>query len=177
MSGTPLSGLTKIFGAKKIKIRKKNPLKSKITIWYSNNTPFDIATAFVEKIIYSDDYDSTRLNIIFIKDPKLCEEIKLLIQHKFKLKSQVLTSKHKEETTYKENVSKMTVLDNIQWLITTNIISIDANIKNKNIGKALMINKYSPVEIKQFSKRFRYKLDIDVDIINQFNNNTSYYWW
>lgn len=69
----------------------------------------------------------------------------------------------------------MTVLDNIQWLITTNIISIDANIKNKNIGKALMINKYSPVEIKQFSKRFRYKLDIDVDIINQFNNNTSYY--
>lgn len=174
MSGTPLSGLSKIFKAKIIKIRKKNPLKSKITICFSNNTPFDIANEFVERTISSLNYDSKKLNIIYIKDTKLCEEINFLITQKHKLTSKVLTSKHKEESTYKEIVSKMTVPIGVQWLVTTNIISTGANIKNKNIGKALMINEYSPIEIKQFSKRFREKLDIEVDVINQFNTNTAY---
>lgn len=46
------------------------------------------------------------------------------------------------------------------------MISTGTNILNDNIGKALMLNEYNPTEIKQFSKRFRKKLDIEIDVLN-----------
>jgi hypothetical protein len=53
----------------------------------------------------------------------------------------------------------------IQFLICTNVISTGTNVENANIGMALMIGEYNPDEIKQFSKRFRDKLDIKVDLV------------
>lgn len=174
MTGTPLSGLVEIFNAKQINILQENPTKAKITVCYSSNKLYDIAIAFIEKIIYSDAYDSKKLNVIYIKDTKLCEKISLALNNLYLLKSKVLSSKHKGEEAYLQIVDEMTVASDIQWLITTNVISTGANIKNKNIGKALMLNEYSPLEIKQFSKRFREKLDIEVEVINSFNPNNSY---
>src|SRR5690606_7605464 len=128
-----------------------------------NITPFEIGIAFANKIYLDENYDDTLLNIIYVKNTSLCEKIAFTLKSKYGLNTKVLTSKHKDESTYKELVEEMTVPSGIQFLITTNVISTGANILNTNIGKALMINEYSPTEIKQFSKRFRMKLDLEVD--------------
>lgn len=168
MTGTPQSGLTEIFDLETIKVSKENALKSIINVCYSTNNPFDIAMAFIEKVAYSDSYDPKSLHIIYLKNTSECEKLAFAIETKG-YKSKALTANHKKEDTYQSIVNNMTIPDDIQFLFTTNVISTGANINNTNIGSALMIDEFSPLEIKQFSKRFRNKLNIEVDVVNRIH--------
>jgi len=85
----------------------------------------------------------------------------------------VLTSDTKTSNEYRMLVEKSLVSKKYQFLITTNVISTGANILNDNIGKALMLYEYDPIEIKQFSKRFREKLDIEIDVVNPTPSDQS----
>jgi len=68
------------------------------------------------------------------------------------------------------NIAKnSTIPEDIQFIITTNVISVGTNIFNTNIGGIAMINEYDPIEIKQFSKRFRKMKNLKIDIANKFS--------
>lgn len=172
MTGTPIKGLNKILNLHTIKVKEEKPIQSKINICFSNSKPFDIAISFAENIITDNHYDSNSLNVIYIKDKKMCEKISYNLNKHMGLNTKILTSQNKEEEHYREIIDEMNVPKSIQFLVTTNVISTGANIHNTNIGKALMINEYNPIEIKQFSKRFRNKLGIEVDVVNSFNPNS-----
>jgi len=165
MTGTPYSGITKILNLSELKIIK-NDIQAKINIQYSNEKNTALALAFAEDCLIQ--FGSNSLNVIYIKDREGCERIKAVLEDNLQCKAFVLTASDKETDVYKD-LSKVSLIQNdINFLITTNVISTGANILNENIGKALMLNEHNPTEIKQFSKRFRNKMDIEIDIINKY---------
>ncbi|GFD92338.1 hypothetical protein KUL156_54100 [Alteromonas sp. KUL156] len=164
MTGTPDTYINKLFNLTHIKVHKENENKANITIYNSQETAVSLAVTFAESTIkeYTTDY----LNTIFINSTNQCEIINDKLQA-LGYKSKVLTSHHKKGETYKELVERMIISDDINFLVCTSVISTGANIKNKKIGKALVLFESNPKEIKQFSKRFRQKLNLDVDVVNK----------
>ncbi|OEY71961.1 DEAD/DEAH box helicase family protein [Salegentibacter salarius] len=164
MTGTPYSGITKILNLSQLKILKED-IKAKVNIQYTNEKDTALSVAFAEYCLnqFGKDY----LNIIYIKNTKKCEIIKQVLERKFDCKAFVLTARRKESKVYKLLELESLIPEDINFLITTNVISTGTNILNKNIGKALMLNESNPTEIKQFSKRFRNKMNIEIDVINK----------
>lgn len=165
MTGTPLGSLDAIFDLYKIKISKNpdNIKNAKIKLLLAENTnAINIAASFVE---YIKKKENKKLNCIYIKSKSNCEKINEYIISKG-YNSKILTSDEKESKVYISIKDLEIIPENIDFLVSTNVISTGTNIHNENVGTCLMINEYNPVEIKQFSKRFRKKLDLDVLVIN-----------
>lgn len=164
MSGTPNLSLVSTLRLHHIKIAKSNEIKAKININFSKSQNIDIARDFAVNAISQ--YGKKSLNIIYIKSIKECNNIcDMLISLGYTAK--VLTSFEKNESTYKSISDIELVPKGIQFIVTTNVISTGANIKNTNIGTALILNEFSADEIKQFSKRFRNKPDIEIEVVNK----------
>lgn len=164
MSGTPNLSLVSTLRLHHIKIAKSNEIKAKININFSKSQNIDIARDFAVNAI--NQYGIESLNIIYIKSIRQCNNIcDMLINLGYTAK--VLTSFEKNESTYKSISDIELVPKGIQFIVTTNIISTGANIKNTNIGTALILNEFSADEIKQFSKRFRNKPDIEIEVVNK----------
>ena len=164
MSGTPPAGIIKILGLRHIKLTNNPPpLKAKITLSPSKRSKIDLAVEFARTAVYKNGLNS--LNIIYIKDIRKSVEIAYILKG-FNITAKVLNSGEKKGSLYLSIAKNLLVPEDIQVLVTTNIISSGANIMNENVGDALMIDEYSPAEIKQFSKRFRNKLDMEVTVSN-----------
>jgi len=167
LSGTPYGGLKHFLNLKELKI-KSEMINSKIGIQYSSNSTLSEAVHFGKYCIST--YGNKSVNFIYIKNRSMCAKIKKALESEIDCKVQVFTSKHKNEEFYGEFLKEEKIKEGIQFVISTNAISTGANIKNRNIGEALMFNTYDAVEIIQFSKRFRNKPDIKVSIINKPHN-------
>jgi len=163
MSGTPNLSLIPILKLHHVVVTKIKEPEAKINIEYSNLNKLEVVKEFALKTIK--DNGSDKLNIIYLKNVNGCIKIGEMLTD-IGYKAEVITSLHKETDTYNSIVEKQTIPKDVQFLITTNVISTGTNINNSNIGSALMLNEYSPLEIKQFSKRFRKKLDITVEVVN-----------
>jgi hypothetical protein len=163
MSGTPNLALIPMLNLVHLKVSKVKEIKAKINIEFTNYKPVDIAKAYARDAIKN--YGSSSLNIIYIKSIDYCIKIATMLENQG-FRVEVITSKNKKSDTYNSIVEQSKIPKDIQFLVTTNVISTGANINNTNIGGALMINEFSPLEIKQFSKRFRKKLDIEVTVVN-----------
>ncbi|MBU2940160.1 DEAD/DEAH box helicase family protein [Lacinutrix sp. C3R15] len=163
MSGTPHQGLKQFLNLIEIKVHKPT-VESKIKLEYTSETQTDIIIEFAKRNLKK--YGNESLNIIYIKNRKKCYHFKKVLEEKLSVKVLVLTSEEKDTKAYKMLIETSKINKNFQFLITTNVISTGANILNENIGSALMFEEFNPLEIKQFSKRFRNKLDINVDVIN-----------
>ncbi len=163
MSGTPNLALIPMLNLVHLKVSKVKEVKAIINIEFTNYKPVDIAKAYARDAITK--HGSSSLNIIYIKSIDYCIKIATMLESQG-FTAEVITSKNKKSDTYNSIVRQSVVPKGIQFLVTTNVISTGANINNTNIGGALMINEFSPLEIKQFSKRFRKKLDIEVTVVN-----------
>lgn len=164
MSGTPNLNLVSTLRLHHVKIVKSNEIKAKININFSKSENIDIARDFA--VNATSQYGKKSLNIIYIKSIKKCNNIcDMLISLGYNAK--VLTSYEKEQPTYISISDAEVVPDEVQFIVTTNVISTGANIKNTNIGSALILNEFSADEIKQFSKRFRNKPDIEIEVVNK----------
>lgn len=164
MSGTPTNNFHELLQLKHLKIVKKNESKVKINVDFTKLNPKELAYRYCEK--YSKDYSSDKLNIIYIKNKGDCSEIAYYLNSKG-FNTKVLTSKTKTEDVYLNIAENSIVPNEIRFIITTNVISVGTNINNTNIGGIAMINEYDPIEIKQFSKRFRKATNLKIDIINK----------
>ncbi|WP_029034073.1 DEAD/DEAH box helicase family protein [Salinimicrobium terrae] len=164
MSGTPYEAIKYILGLNELKIIKRNK-KAQINIQYSKDSAANHVKRFAEECL--ERFPQDHLNIIYIKNKKECEKFKHLIESNFNCKAFVLTASRKDSEIYESLVIDSNIPSGIQFLITTNVISTGANVLNEKIGKALMLHEHNPVEIKQFSKRFRKKMDIEVDVVNR----------
>lgn len=164
MSGTPNLSLIQILTLHHIIVTKRIEIEASINIEYTNLTHMQVVKEFVFKTITDNGKD--KLNIIYIKNVNECIKISELL-NEMGYNSEVITSLHKGEETYNSIAELQTIPNDVQFLVSTNVISTGTNIKNTNVGSALMLNEYSPQEIKQFSKRFRGKLNIQVDVVNK----------
>lgn len=164
MSGTPTNNFHELLKLKHLKIIKKNESQVLINVDFTKLNPKELAYRYCEK--YSEDYSSDKLNIIYIKNKSDCSEIAYYLNSKG-YRTKVLTSKTKTEDVYLNIAEYSKVPDDIQFIITTNVISVGTNINNENIGGIAMINEYDPIEIKQFAKRFRNATNLKIDIINK----------
>ncbi|WP_445386425.1 DEAD/DEAH box helicase [Robiginitalea sp. IMCC44478] len=164
MTGTPHSGINSFLNLKELKVIKDD-LKSNINIQYSSENENLIVLEFAKRSL--EEYGPNHLHIIYIKNRRKCEEFRELIKINFNSKAFVLTSESKQSKVYQKLVNESLIPQDIEFLITTNVISTGANILNGNVGNALMLNEYNPIEIKQFSKRFRKKMDLRVDVVNR----------
>lgn len=164
MSATPYSGISNLLGLSEIRVKKEN-LEAKINVQYTKDKNTSVAHFFAADCL--EEFGKDSLNIIYIKNKKECERIKYILEDNFDCKALVITASTKESEEYEELKLFSTIPEDIDFLITTNVISTGTNILNKKVGKALMLNEYNPIEIKQFSKRFRKKLDIEVDVVNK----------
>tara|TARA_R110002050_G_scaffold237585_1_gene373614 strand:+ start:42137 stop:44413 length:2277 start_codon:yes stop_codon:yes gene_type:complete len=170
MTGTPVESFHYWFDhLHEIKVFKES-IKAKVNIQYSKSNENDIVIQFTKECIKN--HGENSLNIIYVKSKNKCEKIAEIIDQ-LGHKGLVLTSETKSSKEYKELVESSIISHDYQFLITTNVISTGTNILNKNIGKALMLNEHDPIEIKQFSKRFRNKLDIEIDVINKPQKNVD----
>lgn len=180
LTGTPRTALKNILNLMELKVVRKET-SSKINIQYTNEKDSNIVLEFANNCLKQ--FTLNHLNIIYIKNKTKCWLFKELIEASFDVRALVLTADEKDSIAYKELVKNSQIPEGFQFLITTNVISTGANILNKNIGKALMLDETDPIEIKQFSKRFRSKPDIEVDIINPLYKEPEinlveerYYW-
>ncbi|HEY9184319.1 MAG TPA: DEAD/DEAH box helicase family protein [Salegentibacter sp.] len=164
MSGTPYEGVSKILNLKELKVIKETQ-PARINIQYSKDNESVIVSQFAEECL--ERFGKDHLNIIYIKSRKKCERFKLVIEQQFNCKAFVLTAARKDNYVYDNLTIDSYIPDDITFLITTNVISTGANILNEKIGKALILNESNPVEIKQFSKRFRKKFNIEIDLVNR----------
>ena len=162
LSGTPNQEINDLLELTSVEVTKIGHPKSEVSIYHSYASPVQIALAFAKEALQEHGDDS--LNIIYIKDRNACEQIREALEDEG-YNSKVITSYHKKQDHYKQLVEYSKVGKGIQFLICTNVISTGTNVENANIGMALMIGEYNPDEIKQFSKRFRDKLDIKVDLV------------
>ncbi|RTY77741.1 DEAD/DEAH box helicase [Flavobacterium sp. LS1P28] len=127
MSGTPNLSLVSTLRLHHIKIAKSNEIKAKININFSKSQNIDIARDFAVNAI--NQYGKKSLNIIYIKSIIQCNNIcDMLISLGYTAK--VLTSFEKNESTYKSISDIELVPKGIQFIVTTNVISTGANIKN-----------------------------------------------
>ena len=164
MSGTPNLSLLSILRLHHVVIHKQNILQAEINIEYCNLNRLEVVKEFAEKAITEN--GPNKLNIIYRKSVNDCIKIGQLLNDRG-YKAEVITSLHKDTDTYNSIIETQIIPNDIQFLVTTNVISTGTNIKNTNIGSALMLDEYSPQEIKQFSKRFRNKLNIKVEVVNK----------
>ena len=164
MSGTPNLSLLPILRLHHVIVHKQNNLQARIAIEYSDSNRFEVVKEFAEKALNENGPSS--LNIIYRKSVNDCIKIGQMLNDKGYV-TEVITSLHKDTDTYKSIKETEIIPDHIKFLVTTNVISTGTNIKNANVGSALMLDEYSPQEIKQFSKRFRNKLDLKVDVVNR----------
>ncbi|WBX72012.1 DEAD/DEAH box helicase family protein [Tenacibaculum retecalamus] len=164
MTGTPSEEVNKLFNLTHIQVRKEDEKKANISLYNSNHDETKIAIEFARSAIRQ--FGSGYLNTIFINNTVKCEKINKALND-LEYKSRVLTSHHKKEDLYDDLVHEMIINPDIDFLICTSVISTGANIKNKNIGMALVLFESNPKEIKQFSKRFRQKLDIHIHVVNK----------
>ena len=171
MTGTPQSGVVELLSLTELKI-KLNDVCSKINIQYSNEKDTNLVLAFAENCLNK--FDNDYLNVIYVKNKNKCHVFKALIDSHFNCNSVVLTSDEKDSNTYIKLAEESLIPNKYQFLITTNVISTGTNILNDKIGKALMLNEFDPTEIKQFSKRFRKKLNIEIDVINPKHKEPHY---
>tara|TARA_R110001606_G_scaffold399231_1_gene582580 strand:+ start:1998 stop:4277 length:2280 start_codon:yes stop_codon:yes gene_type:complete len=170
MTGTPVESFQYWFDdLHEIKVLKESA-KAKVKIQYSDSKENDIVIQFAKECI--EKYDKNSLNVIYVKSKIKCEKIAKIIEL-LGYKGLVLTSETKSSKEYEELVKYSIISLDYQFLITTNVISTGANILNENMGKALMLNEHDPIEIKQFSKRFRNKLDIEIDVVNKYQKNVE----
>jgi hypothetical protein len=165
MSGTPTYNFHELLGLKHLKIVKNNETKVAINIDFTELRPKELAFRFCEK--YSKQYATDKLNVIYIKNVKDCIDIAHYLNEKG-FNTRAITSKTKEEKVYL-NIAKTSIVPStIQFIITTNVLSVGTNILNTNIGGVVMLNEYDPIEIKQFSKRFREMGSLKIDLVNRF---------
>lgn len=164
MSGTPNLNLVRTLRLHHIKITKNNEIKAKININFSKARNLDIAKEFALNTM--NEYGKNSLNVIYIKSIKECNNISDMLNN-LGYNAKVLTSFEKNESTYKSISDIELVPEGIQFIVTTNVISTGANIKNANIGSALILDEFSANEIKQFSKRFRNKPEIEIEVVNK----------
>lgn len=166
MSGTPTDTFHELLGLTHLKIIKKNEDKISINVDFTNLKPKELAYRFCDK--YFNEFSKDKLNIIYIKNVNDCGEIAIFLNEKG-FNTKALTSKTKEEKVYLDIAKNSTIPEDIQFIITTNVISVGTNIFNTNIGGIAMINEYDPIEIKQFSKRFRKMKNLKIDLANKFS--------
>lgn len=171
MSGTPTYNFHKLLDLKHLEITKKNEIKTTVNINYSRLKTKEVAYRYCE--LYSEKFTEDHLNVIYIKNRADCGEIALYLNEKG-FNSRAITSENKSDDTYLNIAKKSIIPENIQFVITTNVISVGTNILNTNIGGIVMINENDPIEIKQFSKRFRNAKNLTIDVSNKFNNNPTY---
>ena len=171
MSGTPTNTFHELLNLKHLKIVKEKENKTLININFFDIKAKEMAYRFCEK--YTEEFPEDCLNIIYIKNINDCGEIAIYLNDKG-FKSRALTSKNKSDDVYL-NVSKNNIIPkDIQFIITTNVISVGTNIYNTNIGGIVMIDEYDPIEIKQFSKRFRNAENLTIDVSNSIKNINHY---
>lgn len=164
MSGTPTNNFHELLKLKHLRVIKKNESKVLINVDFTTLNPKELAYRYCEK--YSEEYSADSLNIIYIKNKSDCTKIAYYLNSKG-FNTRVLTSKTKTEDVYLNIAANGIVPKEIQFIITTNVISVGTNINNENVGGIAMINEYDPIEIKQFSKRFRNTTNLKIDIINK----------
>ncbi|WP_217629418.1 DEAD/DEAH box helicase family protein [Ulvibacter litoralis] len=164
LTGTPYSSLLDILDLHLIEVEKVNEKQAEIRINYSWESKEKIVKVFAEETISNNGVNS--LNIIYRKNVKDCINLAEML-NKMGYKAESITSYHKDSETYNSIAEKETIPNTVQFLVTTNVISTGTNIKNSNVGSALVLDESNPNEIKQFSKRFRNKLDIAVDVVNR----------
>jgi DEAD/DEAH box helicase len=170
MTGTPVDSFYQWFdNLKELKVFSKST-KAKVNIQYSNHNDSDIVIQFAKECI--EKYNKNSLNVIYVKSKNKCAKYAEIIGS-LGYSGLVLTSDSKLTDGYKELVNSSIISKKYQFLITTNVISTGTNILNDNMGRALMLNEYDPIEIKQFSKRFRKKLDIEIDVVNRFQKKVD----
>tara|TARA_R110000744_G_scaffold311116_3_gene418708 strand:+ start:3205 stop:5454 length:2250 start_codon:yes stop_codon:yes gene_type:complete len=162
LSGTPNNFINKLFEATTLNVINKNEIQSVVSLSHSNYSPTKIARTFAKQCIKQ--HGINKLNIIYIKDRRQCELIKdELVTSGYT--TAIINTSYKKSEVYEDLKNNMKIPIDTQFLICTNLISTGTNIINENVGMALMINETSPKEIKQFSKRFRRQLDIDILIV------------
>lgn len=162
MSGTPNMCLLDMFELHHIKVTKSQEIKATININFSKQKILDIAREFAENA--HTQYGETYVNFIYVKSIKECNNIAKMLED-IGYSVAVVTSLNKEDIPYQTIAEIEEVPKGVQFVITTNVISTGANIKNANIGTALMLNESNPLEIKQFAKRFRKMPDIEIDLV------------
>lgn len=165
MTGTPVDSFHYWFDSlQEIKVLKDS-LKAKVNIQYSTQNENEIVIQFAKESIKK--YGAGTLNVIYVKNKNKCDKfLEIIRSHKYR--GLVLTSDSKLTSDYKLLVEQSFISKKYQFLITTNVISTGTNILNDNMGGALILNERDPIEIKQFSKRFRNKLDIEIDVVNKY---------
>lgn len=172
MTGTPIDSFYHWFDdLQELKVIKDSA-KAKVNIQYSNHKDNDIVIQFAEECIKKHGKDS--LNVIYIKSRSQCDKHAEIIRS-LGYRGLILTSDTKFTDEYKELVKSSLISKGYQFLLTTNVISTGTNILNDNMGKALMLHEHDPIEIKQFSKRFRKKLDIEIDVVNRIDKKVNEY--
>jgi len=171
MSGTPVNNFHELLKLKHLTIKKKNPSQTKINIGFSKDKNVNIAALYCERYIRN--FGVNALNVIYIKNKNQCEIIASYINDQGYL-AKVLTSENKKGDLYHQLSETNTIPISVQFLVTTNVISVGANVLNKNIGGVLMIDENNHLEIKQFSKRFRNAGRFTIDVIGKsFTNKTN----
>lgn len=170
MSGTPTDTFHELLGLKHIKIIKNKEVKTIVNITYSGLKTKEVAYRYCEH--FSKQFAKNCLNVIYIKNKKDCGEIAVYLNEKG-FNAKALTSDNKSEDVYLKIAENSIIPDKIQFIITTNVISVGTNILNTNIGGIVMINENDPMEIKQFSKRFRNAKNLTIDVSNRFSNTAS----
>ena len=171
MSGTPTDTFHELLGLKHLKIIKKNEVKTIVNIYYSRLKTKEVAYRYCE--LFSELFSKDYLNVIYIKNRKDCGEIALYLNEK-DFNAKALTSDNKSDETYLNIAENSTIPKDVQFIITTNVISVGTNILNTNIGGVVMINENDPMEIKQFSKRFRNAKNLTIEVSNKFINKSSF---
>lgn len=166
MTGTPYSGLRYLLNLKTVRV-KSTMSPSRLNIQYTSNNINQEVAYFAKYCIGH--HGEGKVNFIFIKNKKKCLAIKKTIKAELDCNVQIFTSEHKNDEFYGEFLKSSKIKDNIQFVICTNVLSTGTNIENTNIGDVLMLRCYDPLEIVQFSRRFRQKQNVDVTIINDFS--------
>lgn len=174
MSGTPTINLNELLKLKHLKVIKENEDVTYINIGHNHNVDTkELSYRYCQK--YAEEFPD-RLNVVYIKNVNDCSEIALHLVEKG-LNAKVLTSKTKQGDVYLKIVEEDLIPNDVQFIITTNVLSVGTNINNENIGGVVMFNENDPLEIKQFAKRFRKAKNLNIDVVNKvtksFNEKSS----
>jgi hypothetical protein len=174
MSGTPTNNFNELLNLKHLKVVKENEDITIINIGHNHHVDTkELSYRYCQK--YAEEFPD-KLNVIYIKNVNDCGEIALYLADKG-FNAKALTSKTKQGEVYLKIVEDDIIPKDIQFIITTNVLSVGTNINNENIGGVVMFNENDPLEIKQFAKRFRKAKNLTIDVINKvsksFDENSS----
>jgi len=168
LTATPRPNLKEVFNYEELFVTSEAttaPLK----FYFSGSSYIDIASWFAEKVIYTN--NKARLNIIYHNNIKNLEKLKVFLGDFKDWKVQMLTSDSKNTEEYLRLVEEWKVESDVQFLLTTSLIAAGASLKNDNMGEVLILENCDPIDIYQFSKRFRNKKDVPITLVNPYRWN------